>query len=495
MADELFDQILKEKHIYIYGAGFIGKLLLKRLLSIGVCSDKIEFIVTSDFDETIIMGCKVNSVYDIEFYEGVIIIATEVCHHRNIINTLRDNNCLLKIITIDNELRRKMEFEYMNSKSVPDECDKIDVLIMTSDNYRASGAFLCAAELCEELNMLGLKTYLVLPEYGEGEDLLDEKEIPYFYLPSVHWCCDIGDNESTLPDNQSAIDKLSEVIIEKKVKLIHNNTTYTYVGALAAQKCGLPYIWHLRENIEAQDKKFIDKKYAVSLINESNRVICVSNYIKNCYSFLDDNICSIVYDGISLEHINLPCNKYPKKDVVKIVNVGVQMHLKGQEDIVKAGVFLKEAGIKFNVFFVGDNHIGYKKYLVKMIKDYELNDCFFFVGRTDNVYKYYQEADIAIISSRSEAFGRTTIEAMCSGCLVIGARAAATEELIINDYNGYLYEVGNVKELANVIINTLCDEEKALALIQSGVDSGKEYNSYNNAEKIKKIYEKVLRGE
>jgi glycosyltransferase involved in cell wall biosynthesis len=60
-------------------------------------------------------------------------------------------------------------------------------------------------------------------------------------------------------------------------------------------------------------------------------------------------------------------------------------------------------------------------------------------------------SDIVLVCSRSEAFGRVTIEGMFSGRPVIGARSAATAELIKDGVNGLLYDPGNPGDLAEKI--------------------------------------------
>ena len=60
-------------------------------------------------------------------------------------------------------------------------------------------------------------------------------------------------------------------------------------------------------------------------------------------------------------------------------------------------------------------------------------------------------SDIVLVCSKSEAFGRVTIEGMFSGRPVIGARSAATAELIKDGVNGLLYDPGNPGDLADKI--------------------------------------------
>jgi len=52
------------------------------------------------------------------------------------------------------------------------------------------------------------------------------------------------------------------------------------------------------------------------------------------------------------------------------------------------------------------------------------------------------------MSSKSEAFGLVTIEAMKLSIPVIGRASGANIELITNGFNGFLYKPNNIDEIS-----------------------------------------------
>ena len=58
---------------------------------------------------------------------------------------------------------------------------------------------------------------------------------------------------------------------------------------------------------------------------------------------------------------------------------------------------------------------------------------------------------IAVVASKSEAFGRVTIEAMLGGLVVVATDAGANSELIDNGKTGYLYPSGDYHKLYECI--------------------------------------------
>lgn len=484
-------------HIYIYGAGFVGKMCFKRLIDYGIDRQRIGFVVSETGENRTFFGCPIDTVSEITAVEdGVILIAVTEKYHDEIKRILAKNGCRLPVITIDGSLQKDLERGYMESHRLKEDAGDIDVLLMSSDNYRTSGAFLCAATMCEEMNRLGVRMVMLLPEYGNGEELLEDKGIPYAYFPLKNWCKRIGDKKVTLPDQDDAIKELSELIEKHHVRLVHNNTTYTYAGAAAAKKCGIPYVWHIREDVWDQGMDFIDRGYAAELMGDAKRIICVSDFIQSCYEFLPIEKKQVVYDGISIpKKVTSPTYLKQKlileNDRLRIVNVGVLYALKGQEDIVEAAVILKESNIDFNVSFVGDADSDYLERLKEIVRENGLEEYVEFIGSVKDVWEYLDQADIAVISSRAEPFGRCTVEALLGGCLTIGAKAGATPELIKDGVSGLLYEPGNAKELAELIIWTIDHKEEAREMAIRGAKGARQFSSIKNTERIWKIYEEA----
>ena len=73
-------------------------------------------------------------------------------------------------------------------------------------------------------------------------------------------------------------------------------------------------------------------------------------------------------------------------------------------------------------------------------------------------------ADVVLMCSRFESFGRVTVEAMLAGKPVIGAASGGTAELIQDGETGLLYEPGNHDELAMKIEYLFEHPEKRLQL-------------------------------
>ena len=81
-----------------------------------------------------------------------------------------------------------------------------------------------------------------------------------------------------------------------------------------------------------------------------------------------------------------------------------------------------------------------------------------FVPATRLVPQFLRAFDIFVSCSNSEAFSNTILEAMASGCGVVGSRVGGTPELIGNDERGLLVQPGDAGDLATKL-TTLIENE------------------------------------
>ena len=107
-----------------------------------------------------------------------------------------------------------------------------------------------------------------------------------------------------------------------------------------------------------------------------------------------------------------------------------------------------------------------------------------------------RNTDITIVASRSEGLGRTTIEGMLAGTLVIGANAGATPEIIMDGYNGYLYNVNDPKNLSDIISNAIDNKDIAIKIAERGQkDAMQRFNRTRYGIELLEIYKELVTNE
>lgn len=495
-------ELEKIKKIIIYGAGMVGNLVYSRLVSNGLERYIVGFAVSCKNIETN-LSLPVYEISELLKYKesAGIIIATLPNLHTEILNILQQYK-FEHIWKVSEELYQNMAANYIEEYKRMHNFTKtsVDILLMASDNNSSSGAFLCLADLSVELSKHGITNVIVLPEYGNGEGILLNANIDFVYIPSRPWAKKIDkvyyiseNMEMEQKVNDKAILEIETFIVQHQVKLVHNNTSYTYVGAVAAKNKNIPFVWHIRENIYEQGFEFIDYKKSIEFINQSAKIIAVSNFISGCYQELETNNILVCYDGVKTDDYYSTQKQLFKKDKIFITLVGSIAPVKNQRELIEVAYILKKRKIKFIIQLVGNGDKNYIEELKDTIKEYSLENEIIFAGRTDNVSLFYQEADIIVVCSKAEAFGRTTVEAQLAGCLVIGADVGATPELVEDGKTGFLYKHGNIEDFAEKIVYVLNEQEISKKIAMNGQRYAyRLYTKERNAKEIINLYEEIL---
>ncbi|MGD1713937.1 glycosyltransferase family 4 protein [Dapis sp. BLCC M172] len=109
--------------------------------------------------------------------------------------------------------------------------------------------------------------------------------------------------------------------------------------------------------------------------------------------------------------------------------------------------------------------------------------------------KYYQEADIFISSSFSEAFGIPNVEAMASKLPVIGTLVGGIPEIIVNEKTGLLIESGDYLALAAAILRLIKDDNLREEMGENGYERAIQLFSWKSiTETLVKQYKDILEG-
>ena len=385
------------------------------------------------------------------------------------------------------------------------------IALIASDNNATSGAFLSMTNLALQLNQLGVETIIVIPPDGpfvgpgDGEAILKEKGLRYYVVPSISWVVpgwfpssmlvSLGQAKRILK-NKVYARELTKILKAEHVDLVHINTSYSYFGAFAAKRAGIPYVWHIREFLEEdQGNRFYFPRYSHRLMSRASLVIAISNSIYEKYSkVITKEKIKVIYNGIDTEQFYMPGRHIFKDSQITLCYVGGLSELKGTDDLIEACRLLNARGYKdsYRLLIAGRGNEAYEAQLRDRINQYELDNIEMLGFRTD-VPQVMEQADVSIVTSRCEAFGRVTVEAMLTGNLVLGADSAGTKELLQDGKLGVLYECGNPESIKEQVIFIIENRDS----LTDKADVARTYmrehmSARKNAENIYREYRRIL---
>lgn len=161
----------------------------------------------------------------------------------------------------------------------------------------------------------------------------------------------------------------------------------------------------------------------------------------------------------------------------KLVTVGRMVRVKGYDMAVEAAKILRESGLQFCWYFVGDGTE--RKSIEAMINMYDLHEYVFLLGEQANPYPYINACDIYIQTSRNEGFGITIAEAKILRKPVISTNFLVVHDQIRDEQNGLIAEMNaqgithsilrmvNDQQLRETIVCNLQDEHNDTAKVES----------------------------
>lgn len=112
---------------------------------------------------------------------------------------------------------------------------------------------------------------------------------------------------------------------------------------------------------------------------------------------------------------------------------------------------------------------------------------------TNNIISYYKTADLFLLTSNYEGYGRTIVEAMAAGCPVLMTDVGLAGSIVRSGYNGAVIPVGDKKSLEREMTNMIMDRSTRINLAVSAEKTIAVFpNKDEYLEQMKKMYEKTL---
>ena len=91
----------------------------------------------------------------------------------------------------------------------------------------------------------------------------------------------------------------------------------------------------------------------------------------------------------------------------------------------------------------------FKKKLIRLVEQYRLNNEVLFIEHLELMPIAYEISDVVVSTSiEPEAFGRVSVEAQAMEKPILASNIGGSNETIINEKTGFLFEAGNSKNLS-----------------------------------------------
>ena len=292
------------------------------------------------------------------------------------------------------------------------------------------------------------------------------------------------------------------IILLNNISIVHARSRAPAWSCLFASKItGRKFVttFHGTYNFKTNFKKFYN-----SVMTRSDLIIAGSNFI---FSHIKDNYSEylndkkkllVIFRGINVDYFDESTTlesdekkllkKWEiEKDKKIILLPGRLTSWKGQEVFIEA-INLVNIELGYEAFYAvilgsDQGRELYKKKLVRLSEQYRMSKQIRFIDHCKNMALAYKISDIIVSASyEPEAFGRVSVEAQSMGKPIIASNIGGSNETVIDEKTGFLFDTNNAKSLSKQILKVLNMEETTLKMI--GIEGRKNITQRFNVEKM-----------
>ncbi len=243
-------------------------------------------------------------------------------------------------------------------------------------------------------------------------------------------------------------------------------------------------------------KKIFDLFWGNKIIQNASHFIAVSE--KEADQYVSMGIprekISVVYNGIDIDdYKNLPekgifRRRYTLTGKKVVLYLGKITPRKGVDILVQAVAELSDNNL---LLVIAGNDMGFKSQVVKLIKEYGIEERVIFTDLLVDREKLsaYIDSDVLVYPSTLEIFGLVPFEAIMCGTPVIATDDCGCGEIIGRIGAGYIVKYGDVDGLGNTILEVLNNREEAHKRVQKGQEFIRQHLRWKDISKqIEGVY-------
>jgi len=223
-------------------------------------------------------------------------------------------------------------------------------------------------------------------------------------------------------------------------------------------------------------------------VSEGEQKVCVENKIYNP----DKSV--IIYNGLKDEYKNPDKNLLRTKlglpqDKFIILNISRFDKTKNVSAFIETAIVLKD---EKEIFFVLAGDGEEKNKVISIIEKHNLKNILL-TGFISNPIDYIAASDIYLSTSLSEGLPYSLLEASMFGLPMIVSDVRGNNEVIVNDTNGFLFELDNISLAAEKILYLKNEKEKYQTLSYNArkifLDK---FAEQKMIIKLKEVYENII---
>lgn len=244
---------------------------------------------------------------------------------------------------------------------------------------------------------------------------------------------------------------------------VYLNTVVSLAGAIAAQRTGVPCVWHLREMFADIGGEMHAPNWAIPLVRWVIRRYAdrlVANSTATARNLLGDSASdvTVIPNAVRSSYFAEERTQAETRAVFGLEPSGTLIGVPGSLRPMKGHPFFFDAAASLlraqeglRVVVTGEGGADFTHQLKEQVRDLGIQDRVEFLGWVDDMRAFYRACDLVCIPSRAEPFGRTAIEAFAVGTPVVASAVGGLQNIIEDGETGLLVPYGDEEALAGSV--------------------------------------------
>ncbi|RYG20150.1 MAG: N-acetyl-alpha-D-glucosaminyl L-malate synthase BshA [Chitinophagaceae bacterium] len=308
------------------------------------------------------------------------------------------------------------------------------------------------------------------------------------------------------PYESALASKLVDVVRFEQLDILHVHYAIPHASAafmakqiLATYGINIPFVTTLHgTDITLVGKDATYKPVVTFSINQSDGVTTVSEDLKeDTYRHFEiKKDIRVIPNFIDFNRFSLQPKDHFKKAIAPnneriLIHTSNFRKVKRTEDVIY--MFEKVAKkIPSKLLMVGDGPE--RSANEQLCRELGISDSVRFLGKQDAVEEILSVSDLFVIPSENESFGLAALEALACKVPVISSNAGGLPELNIDDFCGYMCNVGDVEDMANKAITILSDQKTLDYFKENALTRAKDFDLKKILPQYVAYYEEVIAG-
>ncbi|MBN2414095.1 N-acetyl-alpha-D-glucosaminyl L-malate synthase BshA [candidate division KSB1 bacterium] len=224
----------------------------------------------------------------------------------------------------------------------------------------------------------------------------------------------------------------------KTITTLHG-TDITLVGKDAS------FYEAVKFSIENSDGVTAVSKY---LTDRTQKEFSIKNSIKTIYNFVDTN----KFNGIVS---NCDTRQFKPNNEKLLIHASNFRKVKRLTDVINIFANVQKV-VPSRLLLIGEGPE--RQAAHDLAVELGVHKDVLFLGTQDYIENLLGCADVFLLPSSEESFGLAALEAMSSETPVVGSNAGGIPEVVDHNINGFLHDVGDVKSMADSVIDLLTND-------------------------------------